>query len=123
MKIRTAFIATVAALVVLTASASSSAASPKPRVCKRYNGLATLIAYNMSCARAKRYFRHEPSGWGGANNDVVLGHGLQNGIAMIFRNDDMETVLDAMQGRRYRRPDIRKLYGVPAAWAALAYGD
>lgn len=123
MKMRNPATVTVAALVVLAASTSSSAASHKPRVCKRHDGFATLIAYNMSCAQAKRYFRREPAGWSGANGDVILGHGLQNGIAMIFRNDDMDTVLNAMQGRRYRRPDIRSLYGVPAVWAAVAYGE
>jgi hypothetical protein len=80
-----------------------------------------MLAYNMTCARAKRLMKHLPSGWGGANNDVTVGHGRTAGLLLLFRMRDMDR--DQASRGAHGKPRLSKLGHVPVVWAAVQYGE
>lgn len=116
-------IAVAVALTLLAVAPKGSLASGnRPARCGRRHGL-PVLAYNMSCSRARRVMRHLPSGWTGANLDVPVGRGLPPGVAILYREREAGRVNASLDRRNGDRPFIRRLRGAPVVWFAEPYGE
>jgi hypothetical protein len=75
-----------------------------------------LVAYNIECDRADRYWLTLPRGWSGANADDTAG-----GHAVIYPKADAAAVMNAT--RANGTLTLSGLAGVPVIWQRVDVGE